>query len=99
MMGTQLAAHQVPQLTTGTLRSEERPVTTAIAEHLHNVTLDTGVPPLGIHFGSKHGTGWCKALWLDHPDADDILPLSAEPITLSDDDLMSASDRFRIRIF
>jgi hypothetical protein len=42
------------------LRSEERPIATAIAEHLHGVMLDTGLPPLGIHFGSKHGTGWCK---------------------------------------
>ena len=99
MMGAQLAAHGVAHLTTGTLRGEERSVTTAIAEHLHGLTLDTGGRPLGIHFGSKHGAGWCKAIWLDHPDAGDILTLSPEPITLSDDDLIAASDRFRIRIF
>lgn len=94
-----LAAHRVTSLTTATLRSEDRPVTTAIAEFLHGVTLDDDTTPLGIHFGSKHGAAWCKALWLDHADARDLISLSPEPILVTDDDLKRVADRFRIRVF
>ncbi|MGK3949921.1 hypothetical protein [Microbacterium sp. K2] len=98
-IGPLLASFNVTHLTTGTLRSEERAVTTRIAEHLHGLTLDTGTTPLGVHFGSKHGAAWCKAIWLDHPEARDVLTLAAEPILVTDDDLKTAADRFRIRVF
>ncbi|ROS28306.1 hypothetical protein EDF22_0028 [Rathayibacter sp. PhB127] len=98
-IGTLLAELQVPHLTTGTLRSEDRAVTTRIAEHLHGLTLDTGGTPLGVHFGSKHGAAWCRALWLDHPDAHRVLVGAVEPVLVTDDDLRTVADRFRIRIF
>lgn len=98
-IGPLLASLNVPHLTTGTLRSEERAVTTQIAEHLHASTLDTGATPLGVHFGSKHGAAWCKAIWLDHPEARNVLTLAPEPILVTDEDLKTAADRFRIRVF
>lgn len=99
MMDSELAEFGVRQLTTATLRGEDRAVTTAIATRLHSVILDTGSRPFGVHFGSKHGAGWCKALWLDHPDASNVLTLSPEPILVTDDALRTAADRFRIRVF
>lgn len=99
LLGDELSWLRVDHLTTGTLRGEDRAVTTAIAMRLHDVMLDTGYTPEGIHFGSKHGTSWCKALWLDHPATSDILTLSPDPILVTDDALKIAADRFRIRIF
>jgi hypothetical protein len=99
MMASELASLGVPQLTTATLRGDDRAVTTAIATRLRGAMLDTGRRPFGIHFGSKHGAGWCKAVWLDHPDASNILALSPEPILVTDNALKTAADRFRIRVF
>lgn len=99
LIGTELSWLRVDHLTTGTLRGHDRAVTTAIAIHLHDVILDSGELPMGIHFGSKHGAAWCKAIWLDHPVAGDILTLSPEPILVTDDALKIAADRFRIRVF
>ncbi len=99
MMGDFLAELGVTHLTTAALRGEEREITTAIATHLHGLTLDTEQRALGIHFGSKHGDAWCKALWLDHPDATDIITLSPDPILVTDDALKTAAERFRIRVF
>lgn len=98
-MGEELGRLGVEHLTTGTLRGEAREITTAIADHLHGMTLDTGLPSQGIHFGSKHGASWCKAFWLDHPATPDILTLSPEPIHVTDEALRAAADRFRIRVF
>lgn len=99
MMGEELSSLRVDHLTTGTLRGEDRATTTAIATRLHDIVLDTQDTPLGIHFGSKHGAAWCKALWLDHSAASEILTLAAEPILVTDDALKTAADRFRLRVF
>lgn len=98
-MGPALAGLGVPHLTTGDLRGANRAVTTQIAQHLHGLTLDTGETPLGVHFGSKHGSNWCKAIWLDHPDAAYVRTLPAKSILVTDEDLKVAADRFRIRVF
>ncbi|WP_404473448.1 hypothetical protein [Microbacterium aerolatum] len=99
MMGEELSWLRVDHLTTGTLRGEDRAITTAIATFLHDIILETQDMPLGIQFGSKHGAAWCKALWLDHPAAGEILTLSPDSILVTDDDLKIAADRFRIRVF
>lgn len=90
----------VPSLTTGVLRSEQREVITLIAQTLSGMVLDDGSTPMGVHFGSKHGAAWCKAFWLEHPDAGtSIIPLSPDPVLLTDAALIRAADRFRIRVF
>ncbi|MCR2819616.1 hypothetical protein NQ166_12355 [Microbacterium sp. zg.Y1090] len=99
MMSAELATLGLSQLTTGVLRGEDRVVTTAIAATVKHVRLDDGSTPLGIHFGSKHGAAWCKAIWLDHPLAGDLIVLSPEPILVTDDALRTVADRFRIRVF
>ncbi|WP_425839907.1 hypothetical protein [Microbacterium sp. PA5] len=99
MMGAELASLGVAHLTTGVLRGEKRTVTTAIAAAVKALTLEDGNQPLGIHFGSKHGAAWCRAIWLDHPLAGDLIALSPEQILVTDDDLRKAADRFRIRVF
>ncbi|MEV8168842.1 hypothetical protein AB0O70_13020 [Microbacterium paraoxydans] len=99
LMELELSRLGVPQLTTGVLRGEERSITTAIAANLHDVVLNNFEKPLGIHFGSKHGAAWCKALWLDHPAAGDVLTLSPDPILVTDDALKVVAERFRIKVF
>ena len=98
-MGPALASLGISHLTTGNLRGEDRAVTTRIAEYLQGLMLDTGATPLGVHFGSKHGASWCKAIWLDHPDAVHVRTLPAKSILVTDEDLKVAADRFRIRVF
>lgn len=100
MIGSLLGGLGVASLTTGALRGEQREVTTLIAQTLQTVTLGgDGITPMGIHFGSKFGAAWCKAYWLDHPDARSLLPLSPDPVLLTDPALNTAADRFRIRVF
>ena len=95
----ELAALDVPSLSTGVLRSERRSVTTMLAEKVKASVLDDESMQMGIHFGSKHGGAWCKAFWLDHPNASAILPLSPEQTLQTDHDLVTVADRFRIRVF
>lgn len=57
--------HQgVPALNVSVLTSENRYLTTVLASMLRDTTLDDGSSPRGIHFGSKHGAAWCRAIWL-----------------------------------
>lgn len=63
-------AHQgIPALTTAVLRSENRLVTTMLAEIIRDAVLDDGSNPRGVHFGSKHGAAWCRAVWLPYYEA------------------------------
>lgn len=94
-----LADHAVDALDTSVLRSGNRVVTTGLAEILRGARLDDGSSPLGVHFGSKHGGGWCKAIWLRVSSVNDLQALSGEPILLTDPDLTMTADRFRIRVF
>ena len=63
-MARWLARQGVPALTLSTLTSENRMVTTTIADVIRTATLEDGTTPRGIQFPSKHGGGWCRALWL-----------------------------------
>lgn len=97
-----LARHGIRALTTAVLRGDNRIVTTAIANSLRRITLDDGSVPHGIHFGSKWGGGWCRAVWLPGDEEEwstDLISLSGEDILATDEHLARASERFRIRVF
>jgi hypothetical protein len=64
-----LANQGIPMLTTAVLRSENRLVTTMLAELMRDAELDDGTNPRGVHFGSKHGGAWCRAVWLPYHEA------------------------------
>jgi hypothetical protein len=66
-----LASQGIPALTTGVLRSDNRFVTTILAEDIRHASLDDGTSARGIHFGSKHGGSWCRAIWLSDDGAAD----------------------------
>lgn len=75
-----LAALGVRALTVGHLRSEERRVTTTIADWVWHQVLDDGSLPHGVRFGSKHGSDWhCWAIWLRA--VDDGRGLESEPVS------------------
>ena len=94
----QLAAEKINHLTTAVLRSDNRIVTTMIAQAVRDLELDDGTRSHGIHFGSKHGGAWCRAVWLGD-EYQGLVATSGEPILLSDDDLKLVADRFRIKVF
>lgn len=83
--------------TTAALRSEDRSLTTAAADLVHDATLDDGSHPVGIHFGSKHGGSWCRALWLDR--TTELAVLSSEAIEPHDPDFRTVTRRFGLRAF
>ncbi|RUQ07163.1 hypothetical protein D8M35_06385 [Curtobacterium sp. HSID17257] len=83
--------------TTAVLRSDDRSVTTAVADLVHDAVLDDQTHPLGIHFGSKHGESWCRATWLDR--TRDLSVLSSRAIELGDPDFRTATHRFGLRAF
>lgn len=64
-MASDLGAMGVSNLTVSELRGADRHLTTTIAEWIWHRVLDDGSLPLGIRFGSKHGSDWsCWAVWL-----------------------------------
>ncbi len=92
-----LAGQGIPALDTSHLRGANRYVTTMIATLTQSLTVDDGTTPVGIHFGSRHGGAWCKAIWLH--EGLELIPLGPEPILVTDPDLAAAADNFRIRVF
>lgn len=53
------------RVTVSDLRSEDRFVTTHLAEVLANARLDDDNTAIGLRYGSKHGSDWdCWAVWL-----------------------------------
>lgn len=53
------------QITVAELRSPDRSLTTPLAERVANVRLVDGTNPIGIRYGSRHGSDWtCWSLWL-----------------------------------
>lgn len=55
----------IEQVTVSHLRSEDRFVTTSLAERLANTQLAGGDRAIGLRFGSKHGSDWdCWTVWL-----------------------------------
>lgn len=63
-MARWLGRQGIPAVTLSTLTSDNRMVTTTIAEVLRTSVLDDESTPRGIQFPSKHGGGWCRAFWL-----------------------------------
>ena len=76
-----LANQGIPALNVSVLTSENRLVTTMLAEIMRDTELDDGSTPRGVHFGSKHGGAWCRAVWLPYQDE---MPAGIE-ITDADD--------------
>lgn len=98
-MGSFLGSQGVRSLTTSVLRSDNRFVTTMIAELLRSRQLDDDSFARGIHFGSKHGAAWCRAVWLDRTDGHDLTAAAPQAILVTDPDLTTVADRMRIRLF
>jgi hypothetical protein len=91
-----LANQGIPSLNTSVLRSENRFVTTTLAGLIRTAILEDGSAPRGIHFGSKHGGAWCRAIW----DATDYLDLNGPfPIELTDPAFLAATARMRLHAF
>ena len=77
-MRTDLGDHGIDYLSVGTLRGEERIVTTAVSGWIHSQVLDDGSLPHGIVYGSKHGTDYkCWTIWLRR--VDDGFEAGSEP--------------------
>lgn len=96
-----LSRQGVSSLTVSTLTSENRTVTTHIADVVRNAVLEDATPPRGIHFGSKHGGAWCRALWLPEgaePPLRGVRAVTETEISLFDESLERVADRFRITI-
>lgn len=64
-----LARQGIASLNVSALTSDNRTVTTMLAEIMRDAQLDDGSTPRGVHFGSKHGGAWCRAVWLPYADA------------------------------
>lgn len=55
----------IQQITVAELRSSDRSLTTLLAEQLATARLADETHPIGIRYGSKHGSDWsCWAIWL-----------------------------------
>jgi hypothetical protein len=94
-----LANQGIPSLNVSVLTSENRLVTTMLAEMIRDTRLDDNTTPRGIHFGSKHGGAWCRAIWL--PD-DEVMPpglslLGSAQIDSEDTALQTVAGWFRLR--
>lgn len=95
---THLVVSGYESFTTAALRGEDRALTTAIADIIHDVRLDDGTQALGIHFGSKHGESWCRALWLDR--CLDLLTVThTDTIELTNPDFITTTRRLGIHPF
>lgn len=100
-MARWLAAQGIPALTLSALTSENRMVTTTIADMIRAAALEDGSSPRGIQFPSKHGGGWCRAVWSPEGAA---IPFSGvriareNQIELSSAALRVVADRFHITI-
>lgn len=93
-----LANQGIPSLTVSVLTSENRIVTTMLAEIMRDAVLDDGSTPRGVHFESKHGGAWCRAIWLPYRQ---VAPTGLEiragaEITYEDPSLQVVASRFRL---
>ncbi|UNX55229.1 hypothetical protein MF406_02815 [Georgenia sp. TF02-10] len=73
----------VPLLTLSGTTSENRAVTTLLAQHVRGQTLFDGSLPLGIQFTSTTGYGTCWAWW-DRRADDGLTPGQNDPKTIDD---------------
>lgn len=95
---THLVVAGYPSFTTAALRGEDRALTTAIADIIHDVYFDDGTQASGIHFGSKHGESWCRALWLDRC-LHELAVTQTDTIELTNSDFVTTTRRLGIRPF
>ena len=95
-----LAQQGVPALTVSTLTSENRLVTTMLAELIREAVLDDGTSPPGVYFGSKHGGAWCRGIWIPEsaPPAPRAVILSETLIAIDDPALLTTARRFRLDV-
>lgn len=106
-LGPFLASRSIDHLTVADLRGRDRHLTTGIARWVWGQVLDDGSLPLGIRFGSKHGTDFrCWAVWLRATDdgAPRREPFDADPGTEilapeHNPPLQQACDLFGLKIF
>lgn len=63
-IGRFLASRGIPALNLHVLTSDNRFVTTMLAELMRETALDDGTNPRGVHFPSKHGGYTCRAIWM-----------------------------------
>lgn len=61
-----LSSLGVSALTLSALTCDNRMVTTFLAGMIRTTELHDGSAPRGVQFPSKHGGGWCRAIW--HPE-------------------------------
>lgn len=94
-------------LTLSHLTSDDRVLTTAIAEFLReSITLQDGTLPLGVQFTSKHGhptsgTGTCWAYWMRDLDSgldDPTKVLHTEALRADDPGLVTVQKLCRIQL-
>ncbi|GAB1816736.1 hypothetical protein MUNTM_57810 [Mycobacterium sp. MUNTM1] len=63
----------IQHVTVSTLRCEDRYVTTYLAERLARARVVGDITPLGLRYGSKHGSDWdCWTVWLREGVADSM---------------------------
>jgi len=98
-VGRFLANQGIPALNVSVLTSDNRLVTTMLAEIMRDAELDDGSTPRGVHFGSKHGGAWCRAIWLPYQDEmpAGLRVLNAAPISADDPALTAVSGWFGLR--
>lgn len=100
-MARWLARQGILALTLSALTSENRMVTTTVADVIRTATLEDGSSPRGIQFPSKHGGGWCRALWLPEgtlPPLPGVRIARENHIEPSSAALRMVADRFHITI-
>lgn len=96
-----LANQGIAALTLSALTGDNRLVTTALADVIRTTELHDGSAPRGVQFPSKHGGGWCRAIWRPEDMPTPLLgvSISAEHEIREDDAALTAvGDRFRITI-
>jgi hypothetical protein len=71
----------IQRVTVSDLRSEDRFVTTHLAERLARARLDEGDTAIGLRYGSKHGSDWdCWTVWLRNGVAAGIAVDGGDPV-------------------
>ncbi|MFC0421863.1 hypothetical protein ACFFHP_15100 [Glutamicibacter ardleyensis] len=95
----------ISALDTADLRSQNRLLTTSVAEHLASTKLFDGSLPLGIIFSSRHGSGINYAVWKQASKGplmnrtDEMEVLASKPISFRDPDLETAARLFGLTVF
>lgn len=96
-----LANQGITALTLSALTGDNRMVTTVLADVIRTTELHDGSAPRGVQFPSKHGGGWCRAIWR-HEDLDTpflgVHISDEQQIHADDTSLIAVADRFRITV-